>query len=65
LKKKNYEIQAKDLCKRLLTPDLTRRYGNLKNGTKDIKNHQWFSSIDWKKVQARQLPPPFKPIIQV
>jgi hypothetical protein len=36
---------------------LTKRYGNLKNGVNDIKNHKWYASTDWiaiyqKKVKA-------------
>lgn len=41
----------------MLTHDLTRRYGNLKNGVKDIKFHKWFTGIDWKRAAKRQLPP--------
>jgi hypothetical protein len=37
----HFDLDAKDLCKKLLTDDLTRRYGNLKNGSKDIRNHKW------------------------
>jgi len=58
-----FDPEAKDLCKRLLTSDLTRRYGNLKNGSKDIKNHKWFANIDWKKMNARQVTPLFKPTV--
>ena len=40
--------------------DLTKRYGNLKNGVNDIKNHKWYASTDWiaiyqKKVQTSSL----------
>ena len=34
---------AKDLISRLLTADITKRLGNLKNGVEDIKRHPWFS----------------------
>ena len=37
----HFDPDAKDLCKRLMTADLSRRYGNLKNGSKDIRNHKW------------------------
>jgi len=56
--------QAKDLCKKLMTADLTRRYGNLKNGSKDIRNHKWFANVDWKKVAKKQVTPPIKPIVR-
>ncbi|ELP83542.1 serine/threonine protein kinase, putative [Entamoeba invadens IP1] len=30
----------------------------------DIKKHPWFEGIDWDKLLAKQLPPPWKPQIQ-
>merc|ERR1719239_2138797 len=27
--------------------DLTKRYGNLRNGVNDIKNHKWFATTEW------------------
>ena len=39
---------AKSLVKHLLVADLTKRYGNLKGGVNDIKNHRWFNQIDWE-----------------
>ncbi|KAJ3026221.1 camp-dependent protein kinase catalytic subunit, partial [Rhizophlyctis rosea] len=58
----HFDPSAKDLIKRLLTPDLTKRYGNLRSGVQDIKKHKWFSGVDWDKlrqggVQAPYLPP--------
>ena len=38
----HFDPDAKDLCRKLLTDDLTRRFGNLKNGSKDIRNHKWY-----------------------
>jgi protein kinase A len=32
---------AKDLLKNLLTTDLTKRYGNLANGSRDVFAHTW------------------------
>jgi len=34
--------EAKSLIKKLCDHDLSARYGNLKEGTKDIKNHKFF-----------------------
>lgn len=42
---KNFDKHAKSLIKHLLVHDLTKRYGNLKRGVKDIKNHRFFSSV--------------------
>merc|ERR1712099_196304 len=44
---KLFDKNAKGLVKRLLTADLGKRYGNLKDGVDDIKQHKWFSIISW------------------
>lgn len=43
----HFTSDLKDLLKNLLQVDLTKRYGNLKNGVNDIKNHKWFGTTDW------------------
>jgi len=58
----HFSTDLKDLVKNLLQVDLTKRFGNLKNGVDDIKSHKWFSNIDWiaiyqKKVEAPFIPP--------
>ncbi|KAL9552847.1 hypothetical protein MBANPS3_003572 [Mucor bainieri] len=55
---------SKDLLKRLLTADLTKRYGNLKDGSEDIKRHVWFQGVDFNRVLARQIRPPYVPSIK-
>ena len=35
--------------------DLTKRYGNLKNGVNDIKNHRWFSTTEWIAVYQKRV----------
>merc|ERR1719189_941019 len=37
----HFSGDLKDLLRNLLQVDLTKRYGNLKNGVNDIKNHKW------------------------
>ncbi|KAF1799104.1 camp-dependent protein kinase [Mucor lusitanicus] len=59
-----FDPHAKDLLKRLLTPDLSRRYGNLKGGADDIKNHKWFSGVDFVRVANRQVRSPYVPNIR-
>ena len=39
---KSLETVAKDLIRKLLVVDRTKRIGNLKSGADDIKNHKWF-----------------------
>jgi len=55
------EQTAKDLIKRLLVHDRTKRLGNMKAGAEDIKKHRWFKSIDWEEVYQGQLRPPIVP----
>ncbi|CAF0980138.1 unnamed protein product [Didymodactylos carnosus] len=59
----HFTSDLKDLIRNLLQSDLTKRFGNLKNGTKDIKFHKWFTNINWinifeKKVKAPYMPKP-------
>lgn len=42
-----FESAAKDLLKKLLVIDRTKRLGNLKGGAEDIKKHKWFKNTDW------------------
>ncbi|CAG9858946.1 unnamed protein product [Phyllotreta striolata] len=54
---------AKDLIKKLLVQDRTKRLGNMKCGADDIKRHRWFKGIDWGDVLLRKLQPPIIPRI--
>lgn len=58
---KSLESVAKDLIRKLLVIDRTKRIGNLKNGADDIKNHKLFKGIDWEDVYNKKLKPPFVP----
>ena len=50
-----FSSELKELLRNLLQVDSTKRYGNLKNGVNDIKNHKWFSSIDWIAVYQKKV----------
>ena len=51
----HFTAELKDLLKNLLQVDLTKRYGNLKNGVNDIKNHKWFQSTDWIAIYQKRV----------
>merc|ERR1711935_358509 len=51
----HFSSHLKDLLRNLLQVDLTKRYGNLKNGVLDIKNHNWFQAIDWIQVYSKKV----------
>ncbi|XP_059622326.1 cAMP-dependent protein kinase catalytic subunit 3 [Phlebotomus argentipes] len=55
---------AKDLVKKLLVLDRTKRMGNMKNGSDDVKRHRWFKHLDWTDVYNRKLKPPIVPQVR-
>jgi p70 ribosomal S6 kinase len=52
---------AHSLLKGLLQKDPSKRLGSGPRGGDEIKSHKWLSSINWKKLEARELEPKFKP----
>ncbi len=38
--------KAKSLIKHLVQKNISKRYGNLKKGVKDIKKHKWFKKFN-------------------
>ncbi|EEQ97201.1 cAMP-dependent protein kinase catalytic subunit, putative [Perkinsus marinus ATCC 50983] len=61
---KHFDSKAKDLVKRLLVRDRVKRYGSLRDGVEDIKQHKWFKSIDWEAAINREIPAPFIPQVR-
>ena len=59
-----FDSNAKSLIKHLLDQDLTKRYGNLKNGVKDITGHRFFKNFEWNKLLEKDLPPPYIPKVK-
>uniref|UniRef100_A0AAQ4Q814 cAMP-dependent protein kinase n=1 Tax=Gasterosteus aculeatus aculeatus TaxID=481459 RepID=A0AAQ4Q814_GASAC len=57
----HFSSDLKDLLRNLLQVDLTKRYGNLKNGVNDIKGHKWFATTDWIAIYERKVEAPFIP----
>jgi serine/threonine protein kinase len=54
---------ARDLVRKLLTADRTRRLGNLRGGAEDVKKHPWFAGVDWERVYRREIIAPIVPEI--
>ena len=52
---------AKTLINHLLVADPTKRYGCLKNGGDDIKNHRLYNDFRWRRLAEQSLEAPFKP----
>ncbi|KAJ2939880.1 hypothetical protein O0L34_g6580 [Tuta absoluta] len=60
----HFSSELKDLISATLQVDVTRRFGNLKDGVLDFKNHKWFRDIDWDKLLNMRLTPPFVPKVR-
>ena len=57
----HFSNDLKDIIKNILQVDVTKRYGNLKNGANDVKNHPFFNDTDWLALYHRKIPAPFVP----
>lgn len=59
-----FHPDAQDLLSKLIMRDLSKRLGNLQNGTEDVKNHPWFGEVVWEKLLCRNIETPYEPPIQ-
>jgi hypothetical protein len=59
-----FDSKCKSLVKHLLRRDLSKRFGNLKNGADDLKNHRFFEDISYPDLLERKLKAPFQPDIK-
>jgi serine/threonine protein kinase len=58
---RDFDKDAKSLIKKLCEHDLSKRYGNLIDEVKDIKEHKFFKGLDWDalyglRLQAAHIP---------
>jgi len=61
---KGFDSDAKSLVRHLLTSDLSKRYGNLKNGVNDIKQHRYLSTINFSNLLIKKISPPYRPKVK-
>lgn len=59
--KKYLTPNAKDLLRKLLTKQVESRLGYGELDSLSVRNHKFFSSVNWDDVLARKYPPPFLP----
>ena len=45
----------------LLQKEASKRLGSGSSGSEDIRSHKWFKSVNWKKLEAREIRPSFVP----
>lgn len=60
----SFSKELRDLLKNLLLMDTTRRFGTLRNGVNDIKDHKWFQEINFIALYRQELPAPFIPAVK-
>ncbi|KAF7825405.1 serine/threonine-protein kinase AtPK2/AtPK19-like [Senna tora] len=53
--------EAHSLLKGLLQKDASKRLGSGTKGIQEIKDHRWFKPINWRKLDAREIQPSFRP----
>lgn len=58
---RHFDANAKDLIRKLLQPDRSKRIGNLRGGADDIRKHKWFKGLDWEAVLRSEINPPILP----
>ncbi|XP_034939715.1 ribosomal protein S6 kinase alpha-3 [Chelonus insularis] len=57
----NISPEAQSLLRVLFKRNPANRIGN--NGIEEIKNHEFFKSIDWDALYRKEIVPPFKPAV--
>ncbi|ESO03263.1 hypothetical protein HELRODRAFT_80468, partial [Helobdella robusta] len=61
---KMFNPVVKDLIRKLLVPDRSKRFGSMKNGADDVKCHRWFRGINWLDVYDKKFIAPILPKIR-
>jgi len=56
-----FKADAKDLIAGMLQKEPELRTGSSEEDGNELRRHPWFASIDWVKLEKRELPTPFKP----
>ena len=58
-----FHPDARSLLRRLMQPDLTKRFGCLADGAKDVMTHRWFAEVDFVALLRRKYPTACVPIL--
>ncbi|XP_011568237.3 cAMP-dependent protein kinase catalytic subunit alpha [Plutella xylostella] len=57
----SFNADLRDFLRNTLQVDLSKRFGVMKNGVLDFKNHKWLASIEWDAILNCRCLPPFVP----
>ena len=60
----HFDSASRDLIKKLLAQDRSKRLGNLKDGVSDVKKHRFFKGIDWDALLKKQVVAPIIPEVE-
>uniref|UniRef100_A0A669BIT8 G protein-coupled receptor kinase n=1 Tax=Oreochromis niloticus TaxID=8128 RepID=A0A669BIT8_ORENI len=56
-----FSKECKDICEGLMEKDPTKRLGFKNNECAELKNQPFFKNINWGRLEAGMVPPPFVP----
>ncbi|KAG5189131.1 camp-dependent protein kinase catalytic subunit [Tribonema minus] len=56
--------KPRDLIKKLLVIDRTKRLGCIRGGGKAVQEHKWFEKLDWEALFAGRIEAPFVPRVK-
>lgn len=60
----HFSSEATDLVSHLAIGDVSKRYGNLANGSNDIFYHPFFAYVDWPNLYYKRLEAPLIPTLE-
>lgn len=60
----SFNGDLRDLVRNTLQVDISKRFGVMRNGVMDFKNHRWFKGIEWEAILNCRFPPPYIPKIK-
>merc|ERR1712007_70983 len=58
------DLRAKDIIRKFLVHDRSKRLGGTSEGAREVKNHKWFNGLDWDRVLAREVTAPNIPPVK-
>ncbi|XP_047545301.1 cAMP-dependent protein kinase catalytic subunit 1-like [Vanessa atalanta] len=57
----SFNADLRDIVRNTLQVDITKRFGVMRNGVMDFKNHRWFKGIEWEAILNCRWTPPYIP----